>query len=144
MSRAPRRTAWGLDPRSQWARQLLTPLVVVPLVALAFAALLDLPVLRPEWVRHSLATGLALALPGVLLALAYRRRLRRGPPPDAGWISRRLAAGAALADLPAYVGVAGFLGGRPVWELAALTAASVAVLALLRPPPASEPGGGGR
>ncbi len=128
--------AWGLDPRSQWARQLLAPVVVVPLVAGAFALLLDLPVLRPEWVRHSLATGLALALPGALLALAYRRRLRRDPPPGAGWISRRLAAGAALADLPAYVGVAGFLGGRPVWELAALTAASVAVLALLRPPAA--------
>ena len=144
MSGGPQRTAWGLDPRSQWARQLLTPLVVVPLVALAFAALLDLPVLRPEWVRHSLATGLALALPGLLLALAYRRRLRRGPPPDADWLSRRLAAGAALADLPAYVGVAGFLGGRPVWELAALTAASVAVLALLRPPPAAGSGGGAR
>lgn len=127
------RTTWGLDPWSLWVRMLAVPAIVVPLSAAAFLWALDLPVLPPEWVRHSLAAGLALALPGLTVVIGYRHRLGRRPPPAMEWQARWLAVGAGLADLPAYAGVAGLLGGRPLWELAALTLVALGLIALLRP-----------
>jgi len=92
------------------------------------------PVLPAAWAAWSLPAAFVLAVPGLAYGIAFRRRLEGPGQPPRPVLIRRLAVGSALAELPAFAGLAGAIGGRPLWEFPVAMAVAVGLFLLVRPP----------
>ena len=122
-----------VHPHDLWLR-LLLGLAWIPVTAWAINWSAGRPVLPAAWAAWSLPAAFVLAVHGIAYGIAFRRRLEGLAQPSPQLLMRRLAVGSALAELPAFAGLAGAIGGRPLWEFPVAMVLAVGLFLLVRPP----------